>query len=104
MKQEYTSFPFPVSSEQTECAPFSYVAVRDGVAVASIFSNGKTVGDEGLPVVTMPNYGTFVSLFETGVIFINHEPVKAGTEWDGEKFLIPDVSDFVQINQDMTGE
>lgn len=74
---------------------FSVVAVKDGVAVASIVRVDDAPG--GLPQLMIPDYSTFISLFDGTHIFIAHEPVKQGTEWDGEKFIIPDTSDFVPI-------
>jgi hypothetical protein len=52
-----------------------------------------------LPFVTFPDFLTFISLFDNGVTFIHHAPVKEGTPWDGENFIVPDKSGFELIGE-----
>jgi hypothetical protein len=52
---------------------------------------------EGLPVLAFPDYVTFISFFDAGVTFVHHTPVKAGTQWDGTNFILPDTTDFEEI-------
>lgn len=82
--------------EGVEPAPdLSVVAVKDGIAIGCIHKISTTT--EGFPVIAFPEYVTFVSLFDEGVTFVHHDPVQAGTPWDGTNFIFPDRSGFEEI-------
>jgi hypothetical protein len=92
-KQHYTTVPVKISDlDAFVDSEFSFVAVRDGVSIANIFKFGDVVGDSR--PISIPDYETFVSLFAGDVQFINHSPVPAGTEWNGESFVLPDYEGF----------
>ena len=94
MKTTYTQTI--LQYEGADTAPdLSVVAVKDGIAIGCIHKMSES--PEGLPVVAFPDYVTFVSLFDEGVTFIQHAPVKAGTPWDGVNFVLPDTSSFEEI-------
>lgn len=98
MRQTYTSIIFQHDVDKDGPAQeFSIVAVRDGVAIACMYKQMDTAG--GMPAVLVPDYVTFTSLFESDVTLVKHPPVQVGTEWDGEKFIIPDDSDFITIGR-----
>ena len=96
MKAIYTTIV--LQYEQEEPAPdFSVVAVKDGMAIGCIYKVANTEGN--LPFVAFPEYGTFTSFFDEGVTFVHHAPVKWGTPWDGENFILPDTSGFELIGE-----
>ena len=96
MKARYTQIV--LQYEQEEPAPdFSVVAVKEGIAIGCIYKVPNTEGN--LPFVAFPEFATFVSLFDDGVTFVQHTPVKEGTPWDGENFIVPDTSGFELIGE-----
>jgi hypothetical protein len=96
MRHIYTSIVFQHDVEKDGPAEdFSIVAVKDGVAFAHISKIFNT--EQGLPQVAFPDFNRFVSMFDDDVVLIKHAPVRDGTEWDGEKFLVPDDSEFEVI-------
>jgi|688.fasta_scaffold138959_3 hypothetical protein len=96
MKTRYTQIV--LQHEHEEPAPdFSVVAVKDGVAIGCIYKMPNTDGN--LPLVILPEFVTFISLFGEGVTFVSHAPVKEGTLWDGENFILPDTSGFESIGE-----
>lgn len=103
MRVTYTQLPFPsTNTEEASRIEFSVVAVKDGIAIGNMYSMGDT--STGLPMVMVPEYSVFVQFFQPDVEIIHHEPVRSGTPWDGEKFLVPDTSDFVQIGEIVEGQ
>lgn len=96
MKITYTQTVLQYEGE--EAAPdFSVVAVKDGIAIGCIHKISESA--EGVPFVMFPDYATFVSFFNEGVIFVHHHPVKVGTPWDGKNFVLPDMSGFESIGE-----
>lgn len=98
MRRIYTSIVFQYDPETDGPAEeFSIVAVKNGAAFAHIAKMLDT--EQGLPQVSFPDFKTFISMFDDDVTIVKHTPVQEGTEWDGEKFIIPDDSDFVVIGE-----
>jgi hypothetical protein len=76
-----------INSREEEIPHFSFVAVKNGQAVGNIFKFENANGN--LPVVYFPDYDTLLEMLSCNPEFIEHAPVPEGTEWDGEKFIIP---------------
>jgi len=85
---QYIPIILPLMNARKEDIPnFSFVAVKNGQAVGNIFKFENT--NENLPIVYFPDYDTLLEMISCNTEFIQHEPVPEGTEWDGEKFIIP---------------
>lgn len=74
---------------------FCVIAVVNGVAAWAIYSEPNS----NTPVLMMPDYETFISMFDDDVIMVKHPPVKPGTPWDGTKFIEEDRTGFVEIGK-----
>jgi hypothetical protein len=97
-RTHYMLMLFQHNSEIDGVAPeMSIVAVKNGKAVACILRGQDAPG--GLPQLFIPDYVTFVSLFDGEHEFINHPPVKEGTPWNGTEFILPDLEGFEAVGE-----
>lgn len=89
--------PVPLDYDETKgAAPdFCVIAVIDGKAAWAIYKQETPHG----VILMMPDYETFISMFDDDVTMVKHPPVKPGTPWDGEKFLEEDRTGFVEIGR-----
>lgn len=86
----------PIALDQSVNAPeFSVIAVIDGVAAWAIYSHETPTGT----VLMMPEYETFITMFDNNVTMVKHPLVQPGTPWDGTKFVEEDRTGFVEIGQ-----
>lgn len=89
----------PVSLDHTvateEIPEFSIIAVVDGVSAWAIYSVATPAG----VVLMMPDYETFITMFDENVTMVKHSLVKPGTPWDGTRFIEEDRSGFVEIGK-----
>ena len=89
--------PVPLDYDETKgpAPDFCVVAVVDGKAAWVIHKKDTQAG----AVLMVPDYETFITMFDENVTMVKHPPVKPGTPWDGEKFLEEDKTGFVEIGR-----
>lgn len=90
---QYRPVPLDISKTEDELPDFCVVAVVDGKAAWCIFKQDMPSG----AVLMMPDYETFISMFDENVTMVKHPFVKPGTPWDGTKFIEDDMSGFIKI-------
>jgi hypothetical protein len=78
-----------------ESIDFCVVAVKDGASIGALWANGTT--ENGDVILMIPGWALLSSFFDSGVLLVKHAPVPDGTPWDGEKFILPDLSNFEEI-------
>jgi len=83
------------SKKGSNVLDFCVVAVKNGVSVGGIWVNGTT--KEGNVVLMVPDWELFSAFFDADVLLVKHQQVPDGTPWDGEKFILPDLSNFEEI-------
>jgi hypothetical protein len=74
---------FDYDNSENPAPEFSKVIIADGVVVFSMY---KAADYEGCIAVNVPDYDTFITLFDGAATIIDHPPVSPGVVWNGVEF------------------
>ena len=74
---------FDYDNSENPAPEFSKVIIADGVVVFSMY---KAADYEGCIAVSVPDYDTFITLFDGTATIIDHPPVSPGVAWNGVEF------------------
>ncbi len=74
---------FDYDNSENPAPEFSKVIIANGVVVFSMY---KAADYEGCIAVSVPDYDTFITLFDGTATIIDHPPVSPGVAWNGVEF------------------